>query len=169
MAEIRSRYNVRWRGESDLIAHYGSTGTLLDDIIKDVLSYSPDFIAEFLKNYMTPAFSKPLYIGIASDLHERVHRQHYLGLCELWELDSSVSKYLSAHPNADVQEVLQDLSLNHSFAIEARVRGFSPRDLMVYVCVTDNMSVKQGEDDSQRRRALEQMLQLLADPICGRS
>ena len=77
---------------------------------------------------MVPHFAKPLYIGISDNLSTRV-RQHYDALTELWDLDGPISKYLDGHPNASVEEVLDQLGLEHSFAISARIKRHSSKRL----------------------------------------
>jgi len=79
---------------------------------------------------------------------------------------------MAANDHVTVQAVMDSLDLPHSFALEARVRGISSKDLMVTVLVTEHMPTAIGSDDtgsdSSTRRALERLLQLLSDPICGR-
>jgi hypothetical protein len=93
-------------------------------------------------------------------------------LTQLWDDSSAVSRFLAANEDVTVQTVMDRLDLSHSFALEARVRGISAKDLMVTVLVTERMPKAIGPDDggsdSSTRRALERLLQLLSDPICGR-
>lgn len=173
-AEVKVRYGLRFRGEYDLDTLYGTDRTPAANVISNAVNEAGEFIKAFIKGMMAPCFAKPLYIGIAKVLHERVYKDHYIDLCNLWDESSSVSKYLSSHHNPSVHDVLVDLRLNHSFAIEARVRNLAPRDLVVFVCPTDGLlkiddsSTVNGGEDSPLLRTLEQVLQLLADPICGR-
>ena len=85
---------------------------------------------------------------------------------------SQGSLFIAANSQTTVQNVLDRLDIPHSFALEARVRGISSKDLMVSVLETDEMPAGIGPDtptsDSSTRRALERLLQLLSDPICGR-
>jgi hypothetical protein len=173
-SEVKVRYGLRYRGESDLQALYGSDRIPASDLVAASVAAAGDFIKAFIQGLMTPCFAKPLYIGIAKVLFNRVYRDHYMDLCGLWESTSAVSRYLSSHQDASIHGVLSDLGLTHSFAIEARVRNLAPRDLVVYVCPTkdllklDSASDSDDGEDSPLLRSLEQVLQLLADPICGR-
>jgi VanZ family protein len=173
-AEVKVRYGLRFRGESDLDTLYGTDRVPAASVITDAVDKAGDFVKAFIQGLMTPHFAKPLYIGIAKVLHNRVYKDHYLDLCNLWDSSSSVSRYLSSHRDASIHDVLTDLRLNHSFAIEARVRNLAPRDLVVFVCPTkellkiEDATAADGGEDSPVLRTLEQVLQLLADPICGR-
>ena len=76
--------------------------------------------------------------------------------------NSVISKYLAGHPNATLEEVLKELNLTHSFAVEARVKEITLRDLVVCVYQIERL------DSPDELKKLEHILQLLADPICGR-
>ena len=111
---------------------------------------------------MVPYFAKPLYIGIdTKNLHRRI-KEHYDLLDQLWNPNSVISKYLAGHPNATLEEVLKELNLTHSFAVEARVKEITLRDLVVCVYQIERL------DSPDELKKLEHILQLLADPICGR-
>lgn len=170
-ALVKVRYGLRLTGETDLDTMYGTADVPASEVISEAIDEAGGFIRFFIQTMMTPVFAKPLYIGIAKVLFNRVYKDHYVDLTDLWDPTSAVSRYLSAHQGASVHEVLSDLSLTHSFAVEARVRGLHPRDLVVYVCPTEGFLTLDGtgaNDDSPLLRTLEQVLQLLADPICGR-
>ena len=174
-SEVQVRYGLRYRSQSHLDVHYGSERKPAADVIAKAVQTSGPFIKAFVQGFMVPCYSKPLYIGISRNLFQRVYRDHYTALTQYWDTVSPISRFLQANPDASVQDVMQSLGLTHSFAIEARVRKLAPRDLVVFVCPTDDLP-KQGSDsetevDSDSNnplRLLEQVLQMLADPICGR-
>jgi len=87
-----------------------------------------------------------------------------------WEYDSAVSRFLRATPGASVEMVMSQTGQGHSFALEARVRGVLPRDLMAYAYELPELAgANDGDQDEQSgRRALERLLQLITDPVCGR-
>jgi hypothetical protein len=130
------------------------------------------FMQWFFRSPQFVQFSRPVYIGIAKNLYSRVYAQHYISLTDFWDDESRVSRFVSANPGASVQDVMNSLDLQHSFALEARVHGISSADLMVSVLPTDDMPSAIGSDssssESSTRRSLERFLQLLSDPICGR-
>lgn len=166
--EIKLRYNMKWEGEALLTVKHG-TGRPARELMKNIVEEGGDFFANFIRHAMVPYFARPIYIGIAKDLYERVHKQHAETLARYWQLDSDISRYLSAHPEADVQGVMRALDLKHSFALEARVRCLAPRDLVAFICPTETLPAgDENSPDPSPRRALEQVLQLLADPVCGR-
>ena len=157
--EIALRYGLMWTTDSDVDVLYSTKRQPADKIVLEAVAGGGDLVESFFKSLMLPYFAKPLYIGRSENLYQRVYKEHYVSLTELWELDTPVSRYLAGHPDADVEEVLNQLGLSHSFAINARVKGIAPRDLMVCVCPIEIPG---------KLRDLEQILQILADPICGR-
>jgi hypothetical protein len=173
-SQIDMRYGVRLMAESSLDMYYGSKNQSVSDIFAEAIQCGENFIIHFFKSEAVQFFTRPIYIGIAKDLYTRVYTQHYLSLDQMWDDNSRISKYLTLHPNATVNTVMETLNLNHSFALEARVRKIASRDLMVSIFPTDNLPVEIGgdiEDDSSEtnyRRILEKLLQIMADPICGR-
>ena len=159
--EIAMRYGLMWEVDSSVnVLHGGKQKRQpADKVVSDAVVDENDLITPFLQNLMVPYFATPLYIGIhRQNLRVRVKR-HYDSLTQLWEPEEPISKYLGNHPDADVEEVLNQLGLTHSFAINARVKGIAPRDLVVCVCPIEIPG---------KLRDLEQILQILADPICGR-
>ena len=136
------------------------------NFLQKTIAKSDDTIKSFLLNFMVPHFTKPLYIGIhTTNLRERI-LQHRDLLTQLWDSESAVHQYLSVHPNATVEKVIKELNLNvpdrdlrHTFALNARVKGLTLRDLVVYAYPIQN---------PEQLSSLEQILQLLTDPICGR-
>ena len=160
--EVALRYGLIWATDSDVDVLYGTNRQPINEIILKTVAGGGDLTKTFFKSLMIPYFAKPLYIGRTENLYQRVYKEHYISLRELWEPETSVSKYLDGHPDATVKEVLEQLNLPHSFAVEARIRGLTPVDLSVCVCQV-------GISDSQTELGkLEQILQLLTDPICGR-
>ena len=160
--EIAMRYDVVWEVDSDVNVLHGGRQKRqpADKVVSDAVVEGNDLIKSFFEKLIVPYFAAPLYIGIASkNLRQRI-KQHYDSLTQFWEPDEPISKYLANHPDADVDEVLDQVGLNHSFALNARVKGIAPRDLVVCVCVVQR---------PRRLRDLERILHILADPICGRS
>ncbi|HJU16003.1 MAG TPA: hypothetical protein VJ770_06005 [Stellaceae bacterium] len=170
--EIQQRYGVRIAGEVVGEMLLGTDRQPVRDAIVQAFDEAEPFLNWFFRSAQFAYFCRPVYIGIAKNLYERVYNQHYLSLTEYWEDTSRVSRFLAANELATVQEVMDCLDLPHSFALEARVRGVSSKDLMVSVLVTGDIPSAIGPDtgtsDSSTRRALERLLQLLSDPICGR-
>ena len=160
--EIALRYGLMWTTASEVDVLYGAGRQPAAEIVSEAVGIGGNLVESFFKNLMVPYFAKPLYIGRSENLFQRVYKGHYVLLTELWEPDNSVSRYLAAHPHATVKEVLEKLKLSHSFAVEARVKGLRAGDLKVCVCQME-LSDNQAELEE-----LEQILQLLADPICGR-
>ena len=159
--EIAMRYDLMWGTNSNVdVLHGGKRKRQsVNKFVSEIIVDEGDLIKPFFKNLMIPYFAKPLYIGHTDNLYRRVYKEHYIPLTELWEPDDRINKYLEEHPNADVQDVLNQFDINHSFAINARVKGIAPKDLVVCICPIDLPG---------NLRDLEQILQILADPICGR-
>lgn len=172
--EIKMRYGVRLVSQSLLETVYGVQRQSASEILNEAIACADNFIADFFKSDAVQFFTRPIYIGIAKDLYTRVYLQHYLSLDEMWNNNSSVSKYLSVFPHATVQSTMDYLNIHHSFSLEARVRNIAPRDLMVHIFSTESLPIDIGSDsddpqfDTASRRALEKLLQLVSDPICGR-
>ena len=164
--EIVMRYGLTWEADSDVNILYSSERKPVNIFLSEIISINSDSIQSFLLDFMVPHFAKPLYIGIhRKNLRERIE-EHRDSLTQYWKLDSPVNQFLEAHPDATVEKVIKELNLNrqeqdltHSFALNARVKGLTPRDLVVYVHPIKN---------TQKLRDLEKVLQLLVDPICGR-
>ena len=158
--EIAMRYGLIWAVDSDVDVLYGAKRQPVSQVVSEAVVGGGDLMESFLQNLMVPCFATPLYIGIdTKNLRVRV-KHHYNSLTRFWDSDAPVSRYLAGHPDADVEEVLDRLSLDHSFAINARVKGITPIDLLVCVCPVET---------PVELRSLEKILQILADPICGRS
>ncbi|MEQ9549132.1 MAG: hypothetical protein RIM23_05895 [Coleofasciculus sp. G3-WIS-01] len=172
--EIQMRYGIRLVSKSPVNVVYGAERESPIDVLNEVIDYAEQFLVDFLNSDAAYSFTRPIYIGIAKDLYTRVYTQHYLSLDAMWDDNSSVSKYLNLFPHATVQSTMDKLNLYHSFALEARVRKIAPRDLMVHIFPTNSFPSDIGSDyddpklETASRRALEKLLQLVSDPICGR-
>jgi hypothetical protein len=160
--EITMRYELMWEAASDVnVLHGGKQKRQpANKFISDSIIDGSNLITSFFQNSMVPYFAKPLYIGIDNKNLCRRIKEHYDLLSQLWEPGGGISKYLGEYPDAGVQDVLDQFDLKHSFAINARVKRIAPKDLVVCVC-SINLPGK--------LRELEKILQILVDPICGRS
>jgi hypothetical protein len=169
---VHQRYGVRTIGQSIGETFLGAEEQAVGAAVAEAFDEAEPFLDWFFRSEQFVHFCRPVYIGIARNLYERVYSQHYLSLTDYWDDTSQVSRFIAANGQATVQNVMDRLDLPHSFALEARVRGISSKDLMVSVLETDEMPPGIGPDtptsDSATRRALERLLQLLSDPICGR-
>jgi hypothetical protein len=168
--QINMRYRVRWSASHPLSAKYGASGKTPEQVLTDLVSRKGHDLAGFFRNHMVPYFARPIYIGIASrSLYERVYENHYQKLNEYWSTTSKVHKYLIGDPVATVQDVIDKLGEKHTFALEARVGGITPNNLAVFTLPMEEIlpativgSVRTDLEE------LEDVLQLLADPLCGR-
>ena len=170
---VSQRYGVKLVGSVSAQLVFGGEEESVPSAMDHAFDSAEPFLKHFFASEHFAHFCRPIYIGIARNLYERVYRQHYVALTELWQDESSVTRYLSANDEATVQQVMDTLDLPHSFALEARVRRISPTDLTVSVLETEQLPESVGPDlmnssEPATRRALERLLQLLADPICGR-
>jgi hypothetical protein len=172
--EIRMRYGVILEGRTNLSVSYGAQRQPAVDVLAEAIERAGEFFSKFFQSKTLQLFTRPIYIGVAKNLHQRVYQQHYLTLDEYWGVDNAINKFLTSFPTSDVQSVIDRFDLQHTFALEARVRGISPRDLTVHLYPTDELPTDIGPDsdnpltDSPTRLALERIFQLLADPVCGR-
>jgi hypothetical protein len=169
---ITQRYGMQLISKGIGEVFLGADEQPLSAAITAAFETAEPFMQWFFRSPQFVQFSRPVYIGIAKNLYSRVYGQHYLSLTDYWDDESPVSRFISANAGASVQDVMNNLDLQHSFALEARVRGISSPDLMVSVLPTDDMPSAIGPDssssESSTRRSLERFLQLLSDPICGR-
>ena len=163
--ETAMRYGLTWKTDSDVNILYSGEHRPINEFITEAITIGGDLIEYFFENLMVPHFTKPLYIGIhKKNLRERI-QQHRDLLTRLWNSNSPVSRYLEEHPDATVERVIEEINSDrpelktHSFALNARVKGLTLRDLAVYAYPITN---------TEKLRKLEQILQLLVDPICGR-
>jgi hypothetical protein len=169
---ITQRYGMQLVSKAIGEVFLGADEQPLSTAISAAFETAEPFMQWFFRSPQFVQFSRPVYIGIAKNLYSRVYGQHYLSLTDYWDDASRVSRFMSSNAGASVQDVMNSLDLQHSFALEARVRGISSTDLMVSVLPTDDMPPAIGSDsstsESTTRRSLERFLQLLSDPICGR-
>lgn len=174
LTEVEMRYGLKLVSKSLMKAEFGVQKQSAKQIIHQVVEEADSFFMDFFKSDIFQSFSRPIYIGIAKNLNTRIYKQHYLSLVDMHDMSSPVTSYLTGFPETTVQDVMNKLSLPHSFALEARVRNIAPRDLTVHVFTTNSLPSNIGIDsedpqfDAPSRRALERLLQLIADPICGR-
>jgi hypothetical protein len=169
---ITHRYGMRTISNGIGQIFFGADQQPVDAAINEAFDRAEPFLNWFFKSQQFVHFCRPVYIGIAKNLYDRVYTQHLLSLIDYWDDASRVSRYIAANSHATVQTVMNSLDMPHSFALEARVRGISSNNLMVSVLPTDTIPIDDGLDnslsESSTRRALERFLQLLSDPICGR-
>jgi len=166
------RYGMQLRSTAAARLYYQSERREFGDTIEDLSAPEREMVVRFLTDDTFLTFSRPLYIGIAKSLNQRVYDQHYSSLVKYWDDASEVHRYMLAEPDATVEQLTAALQLRRSFALEARARGMAPGDLIVYAYPTAEFvgAIKEdGEADEEgMRRSLERVLHLLADPICGR-
>jgi hypothetical protein len=168
---VSYRYGMQLISESRGEVCLGAEEQSASEAVSAAFENAEAFMQWFFKSPQFVQFSRPVYIGIAKNLYNRVYGQHFISLIEYWDDDSRVSRFISANPEASVQDVMNSLDLPHSFALEARVRGISSVDLMVSILPTDSIPLAIGSDNASEsliRRSLERFLQLLSDPVCGR-
>ena len=156
--EIAMRYRVIWTAEAEVEVLHGAERHPADQVVANIVTDGGELIKSLLQHAMVPYFATPLYIGISQNLSRRV-KEHYDSLTRFWETDAPVRSYLEQNPHAAVEEVMDQFDLNHSFPLNARVKGIAPSDLVVCVFPVEVQ---------EKRRNLEKILQILADPICGR-
>ena len=170
--KITQRYGVRYLGESFGEVVLGADERNIVDAIDDAFKQAPLYLVSLFESEQFAYFCRPIYIGISKSLRERIYSQHFVSLIDYWDDGNRVGRFLNANQGATVQLVMERLDLQHSFALEARVLGIAPRDLMVSIFPTDQLPQSIGEDSESgkepaARRALERLFQLLADPVCG--
>lgn len=167
---ISLRYGKKLTAEAECQVRIGSDGSSIEQTIRDCFEASSDLMNELFSSESFHSFLRPIYIGISKNLFDRVYKNHYFGLTEYWDPGSSVSKLLSTMPDVSVQEAMDRLDISHSFALEARIHGIRPNELTVSIYQTDAVAEfdESSDYDQQEHRALERLLQLLADPIFGR-
>jgi hypothetical protein len=170
---VTNRYGIRYVNEGYSNVVLGAEERSIAEVIKEALEQAPHYVEALLQSDQFIIFCRPIYIGIAKSLRERIYSQHYLSLIEYWDDENRVSRFLRSHEDATVQFVMESLDLPHSFALEARVMGITPRDLSASIFPTPKAPESIGADsdinaESSTRRALERLLQLLTEPVCGR-
>lgn len=175
-ADIRvsDQYRVALYGKAELERQpLDKTSSLRESL---AMFLSRDIVRErLLSRAFVTAFCRPIYIGITErPLRTRLYDEHYLGLDELWADDSPVSRYLATRESQPkLDEIADELGLRHTFALEARVRGIRPRDLLVHVMYLPSTAMSDftstEENTGATLRDLERLLHLLSFPVCGRT
>lgn len=176
-ASIRMRYG--WEISTDTTAHLTHRGEssnhLTGEVLEKAINSAPGFVSNFLRDDSFLVFGRPLYIGISKNLKDRVYNQHYLSLVDHWEDKSIVSQYLNTRSNrVPTAQICSDLNIKRTFALEARLRGLAPSDLLACVLPLENNGLIPDEfleenGEPPRARSLERALHLLVDPIFGES
>ena len=170
---VTQRYGIRYINEGVGSIVIGADERKVSEAIREALDQAPHYFESLLESDQFLQFCRPIYIGIAKSLRERIYNQHYLSLIDYWDEEQRIGRFLKSHPESTVQFVMERLDIPHSFALEARVMGILPRDLSASVFPTPEIPPTIGSDsdlssESSTRRALERLLQLLTEPVCGR-
>lgn len=147
-------------------------------LIGEALKSHLPAVRNAFESFLVPFFTRPIYIGMAKSLRSRLYTDHYKELVEYWEPTHPASVFLASYTDTEncrvlVDKIMSKFSLSHSFALEARVRGFSPRDLRAFFIETSDFEPAAkagltGEQERATRRAVERLFQLISLPICGR-
>lgn len=174
-AQIRvsDQYRVAMSGSATLHRQPLEKGVSFREGLERILA-KPMVRERLLSREFVTAFCRPIYIGITErPLRTRLYDEHYLALDELWDDASAVSRYIAARDQPpSLEEVASALGLLHSFALEARVRGIRPRDLLVHAMYLPADEVAEiaeaGGSMAEPLRDLERLLHLLSFPVCGR-
>lgn len=163
--KVSGRYGAQYISNSEASIMFGSREKNARMVIDECISSGEDKLFDFIKSEDLVMFSRPLYIGISKDLYTRTYEQHYKLLQSYWDEHSTVTKYLNANKGACIQDLIDDLDVKHSFALEARIKGIPNRDLLLVVNYHDD-GIKRHNSESQR--PIEKLLHLITDPVCGR-
>ena len=118
---VTQRYGMQLVSKAVGEVLLGADEQPLSAAISAAFEISEPFLQWFFRSPQFVQFSRPVYIGIAKNLYNRVYSQHYLSLTEYWDAESRVSRFISAISDASVQDVMNSLDIQHSFALEARV------------------------------------------------
>lgn len=173
---VRLDYGTQLVGSGYSKAVYGSAQENVQDVIAGVVESSGALVAEAFCSILAPLFTRPIYIGMASSLYDRLYDNHYKELSGYWEPGNAINEFLlvcetSSHSDM-VMHVMDKLGLGHSFALEARVRGFRPSALIVVFTLFDEDAslalLRERVDGRKHRRQLERALQIISLPTCGK-
>jgi hypothetical protein len=168
----RARYGIVYCADTQMQVRVGGEEQQLRRLLVDALQGPSRALVQRFPKWLVPHFARPIYIGLARRLRERVYFQHFAQMVEFWSPESAVSRLLQRDPEPGLGRVMATLGLPHTFALDARVRGIRPEDLKVHVLeVSDDLASGIPDDEdvgSEILRPVEQLLQLLADPVCGR-
>lgn len=170
--EIKQRYGCFLKGSTELELLIGSQRKTVHSAANQTNSDASALIEKLtgLSDFVN--LTRPLYIGIAATegntLYERVYKQHYLKLVDMWS-DRTIANHLSAKRSLTVQAVMDDLSIPHSFALEARVKGIAANDLQATVVTLSELGLSLEAISRNNLEAAEDLLQLISDPLFGRT
>lgn len=169
---VRQRYGCHLVANAPLEMVVGSGGRSIQKSATIAANESSGLLKRMAELPDFISLTRPLYIGIAASdgntLFDRVYKQHYLKLDDLWN-DKAISHYLSANPRASVQAVMDDLGLPHSFALESRVKGIACNDLQAAVVTLSEIGLSLDQIERSNLEATEDLLQLISDPLFGRT
>lgn len=178
---LKLSYGLHARGSNDLSLRVSTEGLTVGELAARAIEENGELVANALSEMFVPYFARPLYIGIASNLHRRVYGDHYNQLVQMREEQHKVSRFLRAGPSGAIERLRflkKEHGLRHSFALEARVRELDPRYLKAYLAEFDGLTALreyEGDigdiedyDDKGVRRAVERLLHLVTQPVCGR-
>jgi hypothetical protein len=144
-------------------------------VIASALANNLVAVRNAFESFLVPFFTRPIYIGMAKSLRNRLYQDHFKELVTYWEPAHPVSVFLASYTGDQnchvlVDDVMAKFSLPHSFALEARVRGFAARDLRAFYIETSDFEPTGLTEDRERasRRTVERLFQLISLPVCGR-
>lgn len=167
---VRMDYGLSLFAETTAVPQY-SRANSDTEIISSTFTIFGASLHSALETFFSPYFARPIYIGMASNLKRRLFDEHVKSMFEYWLPDHPVSKYIMTNsagdPRSLIDQIARDLALEHSFALEARVRGFAPSELRVWYVETSEFEGT-GASDIVARRSLERLLQMICLPVCGR-
>ena len=140
-----------------------NTGTQQPEAHRTSFGDAAPVLAELFAGESFLGFCRPLYIGVAAKqtLYTRVYKQHFTQFSSYWQENSNVNTFLTRNPDATLDELASATGEEVKFALQARFYGISPQDLAVSVLPVD-------AESADKLVAIESLLQLLADPVCGR-
>lgn len=175
-SRLRFDYGLRFESSGTVHATYGRKRSAYD-VIRRGVDCNPPAIVKAFNSFMAPYFTRPIYIGISRRLRHRLYEDHYQELVKYWEPTHSVSRYLEGQSarripvREKVDDIQAQLGIEHSFALEARVRNLHPSDLEVFYARTDWLvddSTLSDDEHRELRRSIERLLQLVSLPTFGR-
>jgi len=89
---IEQRYGVHIVGDTLGEIFLGSEKQAVKEAVAEAFDQAEPFLEWFFRSDQFVHFCRPVYIGIAKNLYDRVYNQHYLSLTQLWADSSSVSQ-----------------------------------------------------------------------------
>ena len=165
---LRDSYKISTRVDFRYNRHVAISGTgyFDPDEEKTGLGDASQLLANLFSTDAFLGFCRPLYIGITlkQSLYTRVYEQHYKKFASYWLEESMVNTILNRNPEVSLKELIELTSEPDSFALNARFLGIPPQDLAVSV-----LPVKDADTATlEQLKSIEDLLQLLADPVCGK-